>query len=128
MIAKDGSELAELRKRIRHSTAHVMADVVTAMFPQAKLAIGPPTDEGFYYDFLVDKPFSSEDLERIEDEMRRTVKSDLQFEFHEYPREDALAMNAEQPLKLEIIEGIPVDESITTYKHGDFEDLCADSH
>ena len=56
MIAKDGSELAELRKRIRHSTAHVMADVVTAMFPQAKLAIGPPTDEGFYYDFLVDKP------------------------------------------------------------------------
>ena len=128
MIAKDGSELAELRKRIRHSTAHVMADVVTAMFPQAKLAIGPPTDEGFYYDFLVDKPFSSEDLERIEDEMRRTVKSDLQFEFHEYPREDALAMNAEQPLKLEIIEGIPVDESITTYKHGDFEDLCAGPH
>ena len=72
--------------------------------------------------------FSSEELERIEDEMRRTVKSDLQFEFHEYPREDALAMNAEQPLKLEIIEGIPVDESITTYKHGDFEDLCAGPH
>lgn len=128
MIAKQGSELAELRKRIRHSTAHVMADVVTSMFPQAKLAIGPPTEEGFYYDFLVDKPFSSEDLEQIEKEMRKTIKSDLLFELHEYPREDVLAMNAEQPLKLEIIEGIPRDESITTYKHGVFEDLCAGPH
>lgn len=128
MIVKQGSELAELRKRIRHSTAHVMADVVSSMFPQAKLAIGPPTEEGFYYDFLVDKPFSSEDLEQIEEEMWKTVKSDLLFELHEYPREDALAMNAEQPLKLEIIEEIPGDESITTYKHGDFEDLCAGPH
>ena len=128
MVAKEGSELAELRRRIRHSTAHVMADVVTTMFPEAKLAIGPPTEEGFYYDFLVEEPFSSEELEQIEAEMWKTVKSDLAFELHEYPREQMMAMNADEPLKLEIIEEIPEDEAITTYKHGDFEDLCAGPH
>ena len=128
MVAQEGPELADLRKRIRHSTAHVMADVVRTMFPEAKLAIGPPTEEGFYYDFLIGAPFSSEDLERIEAGMRKTVKSDLTFELREYPRGQALAMNAEEPLKLEIIEEIPEDEAITTYKHGDFEDLCAGPH
>ena len=61
-------ELYELRKRIRHSAAHVMADVTTKMFPEAKLAIGPPTDDGFYYDFLTDAPFTDDDLEKIENE------------------------------------------------------------
>lgn len=121
-------DVIELRKRIRHSTAHVMADVVTKIFPDAKLGIGPPTDDGFYYDFMVEKPFSDQDLSRIEKRMRKVVQRNLEFEHHEYPRDQALSINGDEPLKLEIIEEIPEDEKITTYKHGDFEDLCAGPH
>ena len=122
------ADLIELRKRIRHSAAHVMADVVTQMFPEAKLGIGPPTDEGFYYDFMVEEPFSEQDLSRIEKRMRRVVQQNHTFEFHEYPRDAAERMNAAEPLKMEIIEEIPGDEKITTYRHGKFEDLCAGPH
>ena len=122
------ADLIELRKRIRHSAAHVMADVVTQMFPEAKLGIGPPTDEGFYYDFMVEEPFSEQDLSRIEKRMRRVVQQNHTFEFHEYPRDEAERMNASEPLKMEIIEEIPEDEKITTYRHGKFEDLCAGPH
>ena len=122
------TDLVELRKRIRHSAAHVMADVVTQMFPEAKLGIGPPTDEGFYYDFMVEEPFSEQDLSRIEKRMRRVVQQNHTFEYHEYPRDEAERMNASEPLKMEIIEEIPEDEKITTYRHGRFEDLCAGPH
>ena len=122
------TDLIELRERIRHSAAHVMADVVTQMFPEAKLGIGPPTDEGFYYDFMVEEPFSEQDLSRIEKRMRRVVQQNHTFEFHEYPRDEAERMNAAEPLKMEIIEEIPEDQKITTYKHGKFEDLCAGPH
>ena len=122
------TDLIELRQRIRHSAAHVMADVVTTMFPEAKLGIGPPTDDGFYYDFLVEEPFSEQDLSRIEKRMRRVVQQNHTFEFHEYPRDVAEEMNASEPLKMEIIDEIPEEEKITTYKHGKFEDLCAGPH
>ena len=122
------TDLIELRQRIRHSAAHVMADVVTTMFPEAKLGIGPPTDDGFYYDFMVEEPFSEQDLSRIEKRMRRVVQQNHTFEFHEYPRDVAEEMNASEPLKMEIIEEIPEEEKITTYKHGKFEDLCAGPH
>ena len=122
------TDLIELRKRIRHSAAHVMADVVTTMFPEAKLGIGPPTEDGFYYDFMVEEPFSEQDLSRIEKRMRRVVQQNHPFEFHEYPRDVAEEMNASEPLKMEIIEEIPEDEKITTYRHGKFEDLCAGPH
>ena len=127
------SELAEqdlsgLRERIRHSTAHVMADVVTSMFPDAKLAIGPPTDDGFYYDFLIDSPFTPEDLEEIERRMRAVISEDHAFEYAEYPREKMNEMNADEPLKLEVIAEIPESEPISTYTHRDFEDLCAGPH
>ena len=128
MSSNQDADLAELRQRIRHSAAHVMADVATKMFPDAKLAIGPPTDDGFYYDFMVPEPFSEDDLEKIEAQMAETISRDLPFEHQEYGREEALALNAEEPLKLEIIADIPEDEPITTYKHGDFEDLCAGPH
>ena len=121
-------DIADLRERIRHSAAHVMADVVTRMFPETKLAIGPPTEDGFYYDFLSSEPFSNDDLAAIEKAMRRTIAQNLPFELHEYPRERALDLNADEPLKLEIIDEIPEDEPITTYRHGDFEDLCAGPH
>jgi len=128
MLSQQDPELAELRKRIRHSASHVMADVVATMFPEAKLAIGPPTDEGFYYDFMVAEPFTTEDLARIEERMRAVIGRDLPFIHKEYPRDEALNMNSDAPMKLEIINEIPEGESITTYSHGDFEDLCAGPH
>ena len=128
MALRPDAELVELRTRIRHSATHVMADVVTRMFPEARLAIGPPTDDGFYYDFLVAEPFTTEELEEIEGKMREVIARDLPFEYGEYDRDAAVAMNADEPLKLEIIEGIPEDETITTYRHGEFEDLCAGPH
>ena len=121
-------DLADLRERIRHSTAHVMADVVTTMFPDAKLAIGPPTEDGFYYDFLIADPFTDDDLAEIEGRMKAVIARNLPFVYSEYSREDSLDMNADEPLKLEIIEEIPEEEAISTYTHGDFEDLCAGPH
>ena len=121
-------ELEDLRQRIRHSAAHVMADVVTNMYPEAKLAIGPPTEDGFYYDFLVKEPFSDDDLKKIERQMKKKIAGILPFEYSEYSREEILAMNADEPLKLEVIEQIPDEEVISTYSHGSFEDLCAGPH
>ena len=128
MTLRLAPEIAELRSRIRHSAAHVMADVVTKMYPDAKLAIGPPTDDGFYYDFMVAEPFKEEDLEAIEAKMREVIKRDHAFEYAEYAREEMLEKNANEPLKLEIINQIPADETISTYTHGDFEDLCVGPH
>lgn len=128
MNPKQDFDIAELRERIRHSTAHVMADVVTQMFPDIKLAIGPPTQDGFYYDFLTPEPFRDEDLERIERRMRAVIAKDFKFEYREHPRDEALEMNADEPLKLEIISEIPEGEAISTYRHGGFEDLCAGPH
>ena len=128
MSLRQDPDIAELRQRIRHSTAHVMADVVTQMFPEAKLAIGPPTEDGFYYDFLAPEPFREEDLERIERQMKAVIAKDLTFEYSEYARDEALELNADEPLKLEIINAIPKDEAISTYRHGGFEDLCAGPH
>ena len=122
------SDLSELRKRIRHSASHVMADVVTRMYPGTRLAIGPPTDDGFYYDFDTPEPFSDDDLERIEERMRDVIARDFSFEFQEYPRDEALEMHSGEPMKLEIIDEIPEGDSITTYRHGEFEDLCAGPH
>ena len=115
-------------RRIRHSTAHVMADVVTQMFPEAKLAIGPPTNDGFYYDFLIPKPFTNEDLEKIEKKMAKVINSNFSFEYHEYTKKEIIEQNKDEPLKLEIIDGIPENETISTYSHGNFEDLCAGPH
>ena len=128
MPSKIDPELAELRTRIRHSTAHVMADIVTRMFSEVKLAIGPPIDDGFYYDFMVPEPFTPEDLERIERRMKEVIAEDLSFGYAEYPRDLALKMNQDEPFKTELIEEIPEGEPISTYRHGDFEDLCAGPH
>jgi threonyl-tRNA synthetase len=122
------SDLADLRHRMRHSTAHVMAEAVMELFPEAKLAIGPPTDDGFYYDFLVPTPFTPEDLVTIEDRMRRSVQAALPFQRRELSRAQALEMSADQPFKQEIIKEIPTEEQISIYKHGDFEDLCEGPH
>ena len=127
MIPKD-QDLSDLRRRIRHSAAHVMADVVTKMFPGVKLAIGPPTDDGFYYDFDLKQAFTTEDLEAIERRMKEVMATNLPFEYREYTRDAALELHAEEPFKLEVIREIPEDEAISTYRHGEFEDLCAGPH
>ena len=128
MAPQQDSELAELRRRIRHSAAHVMADVVKTMFPDAKIGIGPPTEDGFYYDFMVEEPFTPEDITRIERRMRGVIRRNLAFEYREHSREDINRLNADEPLKLEVISEIPEGEPISTYTHGDFEDLCAGPH
>ena len=128
MAVSEDIDLIELRKRIRHSATHVMADIVTRMYTEAKLAIGPPTDDGFYYDFLIDRPFTDEDLQEIENRMGEVIGQDHEFVLREYPRDQAINLNSEEPLKLEIIDGIPEEEAITTYTHGEFEDLCEGPH
>lgn len=116
--------------RIRHSCAHVLATAVLRIWPEAKLDIGPPTDEGFYYDFDLEHRFTPDDFEQIEAEMKKVVKENQTFEFSEMTREEAKAHYAklEQPFKLERIDDIPEEEQITFFSNGEFVDLCAGPH
>ena len=100
------------REITRHSTAHVMAQAVLRLFPGAKYSIGPPIEDGFYYDFEVERPFTPEDLERIEDEMRKIVKENQRFERAELGADEALKMFEDQPYKIEIIEGVTKPDEI----------------
>ena len=127
-ISPEQQQLNDLRFRIRHSAAHIMAEAVLDLFPEAKFAVGPPTDDGFYYDFAVGRPFTPEDLGSIEDRMRETIASGACFERTELPRAAAKERFAGQPFKLEIIDGIPDDEAVTTYAHAAFVDLCRGPH
>ena len=120
--------VGELRHRMRHSAAHVMADAVLQLFPEAKVGIGPPTADGFYYDFEVERPFTPEDLERIEALMRDTIKSDARFQREELSRETAQSMFITQPYKQEIIDDLPDETTLSIYRHGGFTDLCQGPH
>ena len=120
--------LAQLRHRLRHSAAHVMADSVLQLFPNAKLGIGPPTQDGFYYDFEVERPFTPEDLEQIESLMRETISHAYPFQLEEISREEGKTLHTHQPYKLELIDDIPSDEPITLYRHNKFVDLCQGPH
>ena len=120
--------IESLRHRMRHSAAHVMADAVVQLFPEAKVAIGPPTADGFYYDFEVERPFTPEDLERIEALMLDTIKSNAPFVREELSRESAQSMFATQPFKQEIISDLPDDTTLSIYRHGEFTDLCQGPH
>ena len=120
--------VADLRHRMRHSAAHVMADAVLQLFPEAKVGIGPPTADGFYYDFEVERPFTPEDLERIEALMLDTIKSNTTFLREELSRESAKSMFANQPYKQEIIDDLPDETTLSIYRHGEFTDLCQGPH
>jgi threonyl-tRNA synthetase len=122
------SPLQAARQRMRHSAAHVMADAVLKLFPEAKMAIGPPTQDGFYYDFDVSRPFTPEDLERIETLMAQTIATGHAFRREEIGREDAKALFAGQPYKLEIIDGLADEETLSVYRHDEFVDLCQGPH
>lgn len=120
----------EARPVYRHSTAHVLAQAVKRLYPEARLAIGPAIADGFYYDFDVPQAFTPEDLERIEQEMRTIVAADLPFERFELSRDEALRMARQtgEDYKVELISGLGPDEVISFYRQGEFVDLCAGPH
>lgn len=123
-------EQQDYRDRIRHSAAHVLAEAVTKLFPESQLTIGPPIEDGFYYDFAVPEPFTPEDLKKIELEMRESIKANTEFVEREVSRDEALELVKDNPYKVEILEGIPADERVTFCSHADgtFEDLCRGGH
>ncbi|BDR65207.1 threonine--tRNA ligase [Clostridium tetani] len=134
---KEDSELEILtfddeegRKTVRHTSSHILAQAVKRLYPEAKLAIGPAIDNGFYYDFDIDFTFTPEMLEKIEKEMAKIVKENLEIERFELPREEAIKLvkDASEPYKVELIEDLPEGEVISFYKQGDFVDLCAGPH
>jgi len=117
-------------ERLRHSCAHVLATAVLRLWPNAKLDIGPPTEEGFYYDFDLQHRFSPEDFEAIEAEMKKVIKENQKFERSTKTREEAKTFYKEkdQKYKLERIDDIPEGEEISFYQNGEFIDLCAGPH
>ena len=125
LTANDAKGLSTLR----HTTAHVMAEAVKRLFPEAKLAIGPSIDTGFYYDFET-APFSREDLDKIEAEMKKIIKEANKLERYTLPREEAIKFMEEkgEPYKVELIRDLPEDAEISFYSQGDFVDLCAGPH
>ena len=125
LTANDEKGLAALR----HTASHILAQAVKRLYPEAKLAIGPSIDTGFYYDFE-HEPFSSEDLENIEKEMKKIIKENEKIERFELPRAEAIAFMEEkgEPYKVELINDLPEDAVISFYKQGDFVDLCAGPH
>lgn len=125
-----GEELAKYRDNMRHSAAHVLAEAVLKLHPNAKLTIGPPIEDGFYYDFDVDEPFTPADLKSIEKEMGRSIRGNTEFVEREVSREEALEQIKDNPYKVEILEGIPEGTRVTFCSHGNgrFEDLCRGGH
>jgi len=120
----------EGRRTMRHTASHVLAQAVKRLFPDAKLAIGPAIENGFYYDFDVETPFTTEDLAAIEKEMQKIVKQNEKLMRYTLPRDEAIErMRAlGEPYKVELIEDLPDDEEISFYQQGDFTDLCAGPH
>ena len=114
---------------IRHTCSHVMAEAVKRVFPQAKLAIGPAIDTGYYYDFE-HEPFTREDLDKIEAEMKKIIKEGHELKRFTLPRNEAIQFmkDKEEPYKVELIEDLPEDAEISFYDQGDFVDLCAGPH
>ena len=113
----------------RHTASHVLAEAVKNLFPEAKLAIGPSIDDGFYYDFD-SEPFSREDLDKIEKEMKKIIKLGARLERFTLPREDAIKYmeDRNEPYKVELIKDLPEDSTISFYSQGEFVDLCAGPH
>jgi len=135
-IQKDGSVLdleennEELNKILWHTTSHILAQAVKRLYPNTKLGIGPAIENGFYYDFKVEKPLTEEDLNKIEEEMKKIVKEDLPLERSALSRKEAIKLMEErkEPFKVELIKELPEGEVISFFKQGEFIDLCAGPH
>ena len=114
----------------RHTTSHILAQAVKRLFPEVKLAIGPSIEQGYYYDFDIERAFSLEDLATIEAEMNKIIKEDLKIERFTLPRDEAIKFMEEkgEGYKVELIRDLPEDEELSFYKQGDFVDLCAGPH
>ena len=114
----------------RHTASHILAQAVKRLYPETKLAIGPPVADGFYYDLDRETPFTAEDLEKIEAEMKKIVKEALPITSFTKPREEAIAYFEEknEPYKVELIQDLPEDAVISFYQQGEFVDLCAGPH
>src|SRR3981189_2955975 len=136
---EDRAKMTDI-ERLRHSTAHVLATAILKIWPEAQFAAGPPAENGFYYDIELPHRISSDDVEKIEPEMKKEIKANHPFERMEVSRDEALELgkkgrlaalsDRDQPskFKIDIIENIPPDEKISLYRNGDFIDLCAGPH
>ncbi len=122
----EGSEVG--KKAYWHTTSHIMAQAIKRLFPDVKLAIGPSIDEGFYYDFDIENPFTDEDKAKIESEMKKIIKEDLPIERFTLTKDEALELMKDEPYKVELINDLPEDAEISFYKQGEFTDLCAGPH
>lgn len=136
-VLNDGDSLEILtfddeygRWTFRHTASHIMAQAVKRLYPEAKLTIGPAVDDGFYYDFDVAESFTTEDLEKIEAEMKKIVKENIKLERFTMSKEEAVKFFEEkgEPYKIELVENLPEGEEISFYSQGDFTDLCAGAH
>ncbi len=132
IILPDGSvkEAEDELRAVRHTASHVLAQAVKRLYPETKLAIGPAIDDGFYYDFDREGGFTPEDLEKLEAEMTKIVKENLPLKPFVLPRNEAIAFMKEkgEPYKVELIEDLPEEETISFYQQGEFTDLCAGPH
>ncbi len=129
IAGRDAVEPEEWLRRMRHSAAHVLAQVVLQLFPEAKIAIGPPIETGFYYDFLLPRPLTPEDLREIERRMRKERKRGHRFVWEEVGVAEARARFADQPFKLELIDEFSADsDRLGLCTHADFTDLCRGGH
>ncbi len=136
-VPEDGATLEILtfddedgRKAVWHTASHVLAQAVKRLYPEAKLAIGPATNSGFYYDFDTEKPFTNEDIAKIEKEMKKIVAENITLEKFTLPRAEAIEKMkaAGEPYKVELIEDLSEDAELSFYAQGDFVDLCAGPH
>ena len=130
-IKLDGGRTMEVEESVYwHTTAHILAQAVKRLYPNYKLTIGPSIENGFYYDFDVEKPFTEEDLAKLEEEMQKIIKEDLPIERFELSRIDAIKLmeEREEPYKVELINDLPDGEILSFYKQGEFVDLCRGPH
>ena len=130
-IKLDGGKTMEVEEKMYwHTTAHILAQAVKRLFPSYKLTIGPAIENGFYYDFDVEKSFTEDDIAALEEEMKKIIKEDLVIERFELSRQDAIKLMEErqEPYKVELIKDLPEGEIISFYKQGEFVDLCRGPH
>jgi threonyl-tRNA synthetase len=123
-------ETEQGRAQYRHTSSHILAQAVKRLWPETKLAIGPAIEDGFYYDFDHEGTFNKEDMDKIEDMMKKIIREDLPIERFELPRTEARKLMEDQgePYKVELIDDLPEDATISFYRQGDFTDLCAGPH